>query len=84
MISFSPSILEKLEDGYRKDRHFTVIYDVIKKRTSTKASRLIEEILSGDVLPSDIFSKLDKLAPDEIKYNNFQGYMCYGYFILYM
>jgi len=84
MIGFSPGILEKLEDGYRKDRHFTAIYDVIKKKVDLKTSTLSEQILPSDIFPSDIFSKLDKLAPDEVEYNNFQGHMCYGHFILYM
>ena len=84
MIGFSSSILEKLEDGYRKDRHFTTIYDAIKKKIDLKTSTLSEQISPGDILPSDIFSKLDKLALNEIEYNNFQGRMCYGHLILYM
>jgi len=71
VISFSPSILEKLEDGYKKDQHFTAIYDAIKKKLNLKASTLSEQITPGDVLPFDIFSKLNKLALDEIEYNNF-------------
>jgi len=71
MIGFSPSILEKLEDGYRKDQHFSTIYDAIKKKFNLKASTLSEQITPGNVLSFDIFSKLDKLASDEIEYNNF-------------
>jgi len=84
MIGFSLSIIEKLEDGYRKDQHFAVIYDAIKKKVDLKTSTLSEQIPPSDVLPYDIFSKLDKLAPDKVEYNNFQGRMCYGHLILYM
>jgi len=42
IIGFSPSIFEKLKDGYRKDWHFTAIYDAIKKKVNLKTLTLSE------------------------------------------
>jgi hypothetical protein len=84
VVGISPDLLDRLVTGYRKDPHFATIYKAIHERMLKKGFTINEEIPPAKILPSDIFEKLDRLAPEDVEYVGFQGRACHGRLLLYI
>jgi len=84
VVGLSMATLSQLEEGYRKDRHLSFIYDEVKSRLDKKDLVLRREIPSDEVLPYNVFEEIDKFAPETVQYQGFQGRLCYNYLLLYI
>jgi hypothetical protein len=84
ITGISASTLKAFEEGYSKDKHFSLIYENIKKKLAVREAALVKDLPSDTVLPFHTFEQLDKLAPDEIEYNGFQARLCHGHILLYI
>jgi hypothetical protein len=76
--------LQKFEQGYIDDPHFRLIYDNLKQKMDIKDRVLSEDLPEGEPLQPHHFTKLDKLAPDEVHYNGFQARTVQDHTLLYL
>jgi len=83
VVGVSMSTLRQLEEGYTKDRHLALIYDNIRDRIKVKNDYALE-IDEKAVVPYKEFARIDKLAPDEVEYQGFQGRLLRGHILLYI
>jgi len=84
IVGVSMSTLRQLEEGYTKDRHLGLIYDNIRDRIKVKNDYASSETNEKAVIPYKEFARIDKLAPDEVEYQGFQGRLLRGHILLYM
>ena len=83
-VGLSPETLRRLTDGYQNDRHFSLIYDNVKKLMDNRDKALAADIPASRVRASDVLRNLDRNAPDEIKYGGFVGRLIHGHLLLYL
>ena len=84
VVGISMSTLRLLEDGYIKDQHLSLIYNNIKRKMQIRDTLPDETIDDTAIVPYNKFTKLDKLSPDEIEYNGFQGRILHNHILLYI
>jgi hypothetical protein len=84
VVGLSMSTLRKLEDGYTKDKHLSLIYDNLKSRIDRKEEFLSQTIPDDEVLPHHVLEQMDKFAPLTTQYQGFQARICYNHILLYI
>jgi len=84
VVGVSMTTLRLLEEGYTKDRHLSLIYDAIRSKMKIKDDYAATELPKDAMIPYKEFQRIDKLTPDEIEYNGFQGRFLKGHILLYM
>jgi len=83
-VGLSPDTLRRLTEGYQKDKHFTLIYDNVKKLMDNRTKSLTTNIPASEVRVPDILRNLDRNAPEEIRYGGFTGRRVEGHLLLYL
>jgi hypothetical protein len=86
VVGVSMSTLRLLEEGYANDPHFRLIYDNVRERMKIRDEMLVESNNDDNnaIVSYKEFSRIDKLAPEEIEYNGFQGRLLRGHILLYI
>jgi hypothetical protein len=84
VMGLSVSALRQLEQGYKDDRHFSLIHDALCNKLDLKHDTLKEQIPDDTILPYHAFEKVDKLALEDVHYAGFQARICYGHALLYI
>ena len=84
VVGLSMTTLRKLEEGYTKDAHLSLIYNNLRARLDRKDEILSQEIPDDEVLPANIFQELVRFAPTNVQYQGFQARICYNHVLLYI
>lgn len=86
VVGVSMSTLRLLEQGYAEDPHLRLIYDNIRKKMKLRDETVAAANRNDNtaVVSFKEFSKIDKLAPEEVEYNGFQGRLLRGHTLLYI
>lgn len=84
VVGVSMATLRLLEEGYSKDRHLSLVYDNIRQRMEVQDDYAEKDVEPNAIISYKEFERIDKLSPDEIEYNGFQGRMLHGHVLLYI
>lgn len=81
VVGVSMTTLCLLESGYADDPHLYLIYDNIHTRMKRRDDHSNARVADDAVITYKEFKHLDKLAPDEVEYNSFQGRILKGHIL---
>jgi hypothetical protein len=84
VVGVSMSTLRALEDRYVKDPHLSLIYDNIKRKMKIQDDFTHQVPGDDAIVRYSKLSQVDKIAPEEIEYNGFQGRLLYNHVLLYI